>query len=101
MVKKELKPRNYDNLVKMCKDISKDEDKISALEEQVRGKKEKLKEAERERIASDVEAMDMSPEQLGSFLDLILSGKLNAFMSGNDVKKDVVKEYEEDLENED
>ncbi len=101
MVKKELKPRNYDNLVKMRKDISKDEDKISALEEQVRGKKEKLKEAERERIASDVEAMDMSPEQLGSFLDLILSGKLNAFMNGNDVKKDVVKEYEEDLEDED
>ncbi len=100
MVKKELKPRNYDNLVKMRKDISKDEDKISALEEQVRGKKEKLKEAERERIASDVEAMDMSPEQLGSFLDLILSGKLNAFMSGNDVRKDVISTYEEDDENE-
>ena len=100
MVKKELKPRNYDNLVKMRKDISKDEDKISALEEQVKGKKEKLKEAERERIASDVEAMDMSPEQLGSFLDLILSGKLNAFMSGNDVRKDVISTYEEDEENE-
>ena len=100
MVKKELKPRNYDNLVKMRKDMSKDEDKISALEEQVRGKKEKLKEAERERIASDVEAMDMSPEQLGSFLDLILSGKLNAFMSGNDVRKDVISTYEEDEENE-
>ncbi len=100
MVKKELKLRNYDNLVKMRKDISKDEDKISALEEQVKGKKEKLKEAERERIASDVEAMDMSPEQLGSFLDLILSGKLNAFMSGNDVRKDEISTYEEDEENE-
>ena len=100
MVKKELKPRNYHNLVKMRKDISKDEDKISALEEQVKGKKEKLKEAERERIAADVEAMDMSPEQLGSFLDLILSGKLKAFMNGNDVRTDVISTYEEDDENE-
>ena len=100
MANKELKPRNYDNLVKMRKDISKDKDKISVLEEQVRGKEERLREAERERIASDVEAMDMSPEQLGSFLDLILSGKLNAFMSGNDVRKDVISTYEEDEENE-
>ncbi len=100
MVKKELKSRNYDNLVKMRKDISKDKDKISALEEQVRGKEERLKEAERERIASDVEAMDMSPEQLGSFLDLILSGKLKAFMNGNDVRKDVISTYEEEEEDE-
>ena len=97
-MKKELKPRNYDNLVKMRKDIGKDEEKISALEEQVRGKKEKLREAERERIASDVEAMDMSPEQLGSFLDLIQSGKLNAFMKGNDVRKDIVFNKEDEDE---
>ena len=100
MAKKELKPRNYDNLVKMRKDISKDKDKISALEEQVRGKEERLREAERERIATDVEAMDMSPEQLGAFLDLILSGKLKAFMNGNDVKKDVTEIYEEEEEDE-
>ncbi len=100
MAKKELKPRNYDNLVKMRKDISKDKDKISALEEQVRGKEERLREAERERIATDVEAMDMSPEQLGAFLDLILSGKLKAFMNGNDVRKDVTETYEEEEEDE-
>ena len=100
MAKKELKPRNYDNLVKMRKDISKDKDKISALEEQVRGKEERLKEAERERIATDVEAMDMSPEQLGAFLDLILSGKLKAFMNGNDVRNDVIETYEEEEEDE-
>ena len=97
-MKKELKPRNYDNLVKMRKDIGKDEEKIAALEEQVKGKKEKLREAERERIASDVEAMDMSPEQLGDFLDLIQSGKLNAFMKGNDVRKDVVFNKEDEDE---
>lgn len=100
MVKKELKPRNYDNLVKMRKDIQKDRDKDLALQEQIRNKEERLKEAERERIAADVEAMDMSPEQLGSFLDLILSGKLKAFMNGNDVRKDVISTYEEDDENE-
>ncbi|MBO4346622.1 MAG: DUF4315 family protein [Lachnospiraceae bacterium] len=97
-MKKELKPRNYDNLVKMRKDIGKDEEKIAALEEQVKGKKDKLREAERERIASDVEAMDMSPEQLGDFLDLIQSGKLNAFMKGNDVRKDVVFNKEDEDE---
>ena len=97
-MKKELKPRNYDNLVKMRKDIGKDEEKIAALEEQVKGKKEKLREAERERIASDVEAMDMSPEQLGDFLDLIQSGKLNAFMKGNDVRKDIVFNKEDEDE---
>ena len=97
-MKKELKPRNYDNLVKMRKDIGKDEEKIAALEEQVKGKKDKLREAERERIASDVEAMDRSPEQLGDFLDLIQSGKLNAFMKGNDVRKDVVFNKEDEDE---
>ena len=97
-MKKELKPRNYDNLVKMRKDIGKDEEKIAALEEQVKGKKDKLREAERERIASDVEAMDMSPEQLGDFLDLIQSGKLNAFMKGNDVRKDILFNKEEEDE---
>ncbi len=97
-MKKELKPRNYDNLVKMRKDIGKDEEKIAALEEQVKGKKEKLREAERERIASDVEAMDMSPEQLGDFLDLIQSGKLNAFMKGYDVRKDIVFNKEDEDE---
>ena len=99
-MKKELKPRNYDNLVKMRKDIQKDRDKDLALQEQIRNKEERLREAERERIAADVEAMDMSPEQLGSFLDLILSGKLNAFMNGNDVRIDVIETYEEDEENE-
>lgn len=100
MVKKELKPRNYDNLVKMRKDIQKDRDKDLALQEQIRNKEERLREAERERIAADVEAMDMSPEQLGSFLDLILSGKLKAFMNGNDVRKDVISTYEEEEEDE-
>ncbi len=100
MVKKELKPRNYDNLVKMRKDIQKDRDKDLALQEQIRNKEERLREAERERIAADVEAMDMSPEQLGSFLDLILSGKLKAFMNGNDVRNDVIETYEEDEEDE-
>ena len=100
MAKKELKPRNYDNLVKMRKDIQKDRDKDLALQEQIRNKEERLREAERERIAADVEAMDMSPEQLGSFLDLILSGKLKAFMNGNDVRKDVISTYEEEEEDE-
>lgn len=100
MVKKELKPRNYDNLVKMRKDIQKDRDKDLALQEQIRNKEERLREAERERIAADVEAMDMSPEQLGSFLDLILSGKLKAFMNGNDVRNDVISTYEEEEEDE-
>ena len=100
MVKKELKPRNYDNLVKMRKDIQKDRDKDLALQEQIRNKEERLREAERERITADVEAMDMSPEQLGSFLDLILSGKLKAFMNGNDVRNDVIETYEEDEEDE-
>ena len=100
MVKKELKPRNYDNLVKMRKDIQKDRDKDLALQEQIRNKEERLREAERERIAADVEAMDMSPEQLGSFLDVILSGKLKAFMNGNDVRKDVISTYEEEEEDE-
>ena len=58
--------RKYDNLERMRKDIQKDRDKIAALQEQIKVKEARLREAEATRVVADVEAMGLSPEQVGS-----------------------------------
>ena len=73
----------YDKLDRMRADIQKDRDKVTELLERIKQKEARLKEAEASQIVADVGALNMTPEQLGEFLALIQSGKLNAMMSGN------------------
>ena len=68
--------RNYDKLERMREEIRRDHERIAMLQEQVRAKEAKLREAEGSRIVADVEAMKLSPEQIGSLLDLIASGQI-------------------------
>lgn len=73
----------YDKLDRMRADIQKDRDKVTELLERIKQKEARLKEAEASQIVADVGALNMSPEQLGEFLALIQSGKLNAMLNGS------------------
>lgn len=72
----------YEKLDRIRADIQKDRDKVAKLLEQIKVKEAKLKEAENSQIVADVGAMNMTPEQLGEFLALIQSGKINALLAG-------------------
>ena len=72
----------YDKLDRMRADIKRDRDKVARLQEQIKSKEAKLKEAEASQIITDVGAINMSPEQLAEFLVLIRSGQLNTLLSG-------------------
>ena len=79
-----MNERKYDNLERMRRDIQKDRDKVEALLEQIKAKEAKLKEAEAVRVVADVEAMKLSPEQIGSLLDMIANGQIQ--IDGNMIK---------------
>lgn len=95
----------YDKLDRMRNDILRDKKKVAKLQEQIKQKEAKLKEAEAGQILADVGAMNMSPEQLAQFLALIQSGQLNGMLAGNvsvpteePVIEEKASEEEEDLD---
>lgn len=94
--------KKYDKLDRMRVDIQKDRDKVDKLLEQIKQKEMKLKEAEANQIVADVDEMNMSPEQLGEFLELIRSGKLNELLGGQNqsplVVANAVKNMAENVE---
>ena len=72
----------YEKLDRIREDIKRDRAKVAKLQEQIKIKEAKLKEAEASQIVADVGAMNLTPEQLGEFLALIQSGNLNELLSG-------------------
>ena len=72
----------YEKLDRIREDIKRDKAKVAKLQEQIKVKEAKLKEAEASQIVADVSAVNMTPEQLGEFLTLIQSGNLNELLSG-------------------
>lgn len=72
----------YEKLDRIREDIKRDRAKVARLQEQIKVKEAKLKEAEANQIVADVGAMNMSPEQLAEFLTLIQSGGLHELLSG-------------------
>ena len=72
----------YEKLDRIREDIKRDKAKVVKLQEQIKIKEAKLKEAEASQIVADVGAMNLTPEQLGEFLGLIQSGNLNELLSG-------------------
>lgn len=71
----------YEKLDRMRADIARDREKIAKLQELVRQKGIKLKEAEASRIVADVTELNLTPEELGEFLTMIKSGKLDQIRS--------------------
>ena len=67
----------YEKLDRIREDIKRDKAKVAKLQEQIKVKEAKLKEAEASQIVADVGALKMTPEQLGKYLALIQSGNLN------------------------
>lgn len=55
----------YEKLDRIREDIKRDKAKVAKLQEQIKVKEAKLKEAEASQIVADVGAMNMTPEQLG------------------------------------
>lgn len=86
----------YEKLDRIREDIKRDKAKVVKLQEQIKIKEAKLKEAEANQIVADVGAMNMSPEQLGEFLALIQSGGLHDLLSG---KTQVASESSSDAMN--
>ena len=104
----------YEKLDRIREDIKRDKAKVAKLQEQIKVKEAKLKEAEASQIVADVSAVNMTPEQLGEFLALIQSGNLNELLSGktkvvttvnssevNEEENEDLYEDEEDENNED
>lgn len=96
----------YDKLERIRADIQKDREKVAKMQEQIKQKEAKLKEAEATQIVADVGAMNMSPEQLGEFLALIQSGKLEQLLGGTGISpisaaNVVVNNNDSDAEDED
>ena len=85
----------YEKLRKIRADIDKDRAKMNKLQEQIRGKMEKLREAEATQMVSEIREMDLSPEQLGELLQMFSSGKL-----GTVSKKSATRTEEMGEENE-
>ena len=73
----------YEKLDRIREDIKRDRARVAKLQEQIRTKEAKLKEAEANQIVADVGAMNMTPEQLGEFLALIQNGGLNGLLNGS------------------
>ncbi len=94
----------YEKLDRIRMDIQRDRSKVAKLQETIKQKEAKLREAEASQIVADVGALNMSPEQLGEFLALIQSGKVGALLSGqmehSDSESGGVATYELGDENE-
>ena len=71
----------YEKLDRMRADIARDREKVGKLQELIRQKEIKLKEAEASRIVADVTELNLTPEELGEFLTMIKSGKLDQIRS--------------------
>ena len=71
----------YEKLDRMRADIARDREKVVKLQELIRQKEIKLKEAEASRIVADVTELNLTPEELGEFLAMIKSGKLDQIRS--------------------
>lgn len=100
----------FEKLDRMRADIQRDRDKVAELLERIKVKEAKLKEAEASQIVAEVGALNMTPEQLAEFLELVKAGKISTFMNTGATNgissgtnsyssvKDEVEDTEDDME---
>lgn len=88
----------YERLDKLREDVKRAEKRKQDAENKLRILQAKLKEAENSQILSDVGALNLTPEQVGKFLQMIKSGtmpdpetvkRLQEESAGNNVEADV------------
>ena len=71
----------YEFLDKMQEDIDNYKAKISRMQEILRKKEQRYKEAKAARMVADINEVELSPKQLGEVLALVKQGKLQAILN--------------------
>ena len=90
----------YEKLDKLRNIVKRSEKRLADAERRLKEDRDKLKEEEATQILSDVEALNMTPEQLASVLALVKSGQLGPLPIGSvDENSTDSKENTEDKEN--
>ncbi|SEA18227.1 protein of unknown function [Oribacterium sp. KHPX15] len=96
----------YEKLVKLRNIVKRSEKRLADAERRLKEDRDKLKEEEATQILSDVEALNMTPEQLASVLALVKSGQLGPLPfdtsdenSTDSTENSVDKENSKDKEN--
>ena len=95
----------YEKLDKLRAEVERWRRKLEDVKAKLKEAEEKLKEAENTQILADVNALNLSPEQLAEFLKLVASGKPVANMHELAVKNNDndpnEEEYDESEDTED
>lgn len=81
----------YEKLDRLRADVEKLKAKIEDDKNKLRLAEQRLKEAENAQILADVGAMNLTPEQLAQFLQMVQSGQLSAVMQGTQTKQESEK----------
>ena len=96
----------YEKLDKLRSIVKRSEKRLADAERRLKEDRDKLKEEEATQILSDVEALNMTPEQLASVLALVKSGQLGPLPMGiadenstDSAENSKDKENSEDKEN--
>ena len=98
----------YEKLDKLRAEVERWRRKLEDVKAKLKEAEEKLKEAENTQILADVNALNLSPEQLAEFLKLVASGKpianthelaVKHNANNNDPDEDDESEDTEDEEN--
>ncbi len=103
----------YEKLDKIRADLEKARQKRAEADNKVKQLEQRLKEAESSQILADVGAMNLSPEQLAQFLQMVSNGQLKVpgsntnpvtpvqVVKNYETKKEETAEESEDFEDED
>ena len=89
----------YEKLVKLRNIVKRSEKRLADAERRLKEDRDKLKEEEATQILSDVEALNLTPEQLASVLALVKSGQLEPIPMGiTDENSTAINEDSEEKE---
>ncbi len=89
----------YEKLDKLRNIVKRSEKRLADAERRLKEDRDKLKEEEATQILSDVESLNLTPEQLASVLALVKSGQLGPLPFGTaDENSTAINEKSEDKE---
>lgn len=94
----------YEKLDKLRAEVEKWKTKLEEDKAKLKFAEQKLQEAENSQILADVSAMNLTPEQLAQFLQMVKNGQLNQGTVNSSESKyedgETQDEYKEDAEDE-
>ena len=90
----------YEKLDKLREEVKRCKKKLEDDRAKLKVAESKLQEAERTQILADVNAVNLSPEQLAEFLKLVTSGKAGIIPSTDTYREESDEDPEDDNDNE-